>query len=422
MKYFSRKKAHGNQRGFLTLELIGVIGAFAVMMAASAPFIKAYYDNRQQTITADQLKLAMQGAAKFVQNNQAAISAAASPTVTYTWAQIASSMPIGLNATNSYGQTYQLAIQQIGVWPNNTLVPMVQTVGGNAIPDGELISIARMVGGSGGMISAQNPANAQGAMGSWSIALATVGANPGTGHLAGALFYDNATQTNPYLYRSAVAGQPQVNQMNTAIDMNSNNLNNAATVNAQKVVVPAGNNLQVGSAAFYGDTVNAAVRSATGGGVYAQDVNGNYTQFNAGNVVANGNTTATGNVIAGGALRAGKVGTPNAGCATNGDAVQNVDGSGQWLTCIYGVYKPIGGNLLRMGFFTANHGTGIPAPTCPLGGTRMIVVTPNNFSVDPTTVVNYGAWGAGPWTVYILDGAGSGIAGATATVGTYCGY
>jgi hypothetical protein len=52
----------------------------------------------------------------------------------------------------------------------------------------------------------------------------------------------------------------------------------------------------------------------------------------------------------------------------------------------------------------------------------MIVVTPSNFSVDPTTVVNYGAWGTGPWTVYIMDGSNAAIGGATATVGVYCGY
>ncbi|NMV39901.1 hypothetical protein [Ralstonia insidiosa] len=72
------------------------------------------------------------------------------------------------------------------------------------------------------------------------------------------------------------------------------NINNANTVNAQKVVVPAGNNVQVGNAAFYGDGVNAAVRSAPGGGVYAQDVNGNYVTFNSGSVQANGNIWASG--------------------------------------------------------------------------------------------------------------------------------
>lgn len=114
--------------------------------------------------------------------------------------------------------------------------------------------------------------------------------------------------------------------------------------------------------------------------------------------------------------------SPNTSCSPNGIAAVNADGSGQWLNCVFGTWKPIGGNLLRYGKYTATHGTYIPAPSCPAGGTAMIVVTPANFSVDTTTTVNYGAWGSGPWTVYIVDGASSPLWGATAAVGTYCGY
>lgn len=123
-----------------------------------------------------------------------------------------------------------------------------------------------------------------------------------------------------------------------------------------------------------------------------------------------------------GTVQVANMATPNSACSPNGIAAANADGSGQWLNCIYGVWKPIGGNLLRYGYFTASYGTYIPTPTCSAGATPMIVVTPANFSVDPTTTVNYGAWGSGPWWVYILDGNSSPLWGATATVGTYCGY
>ena len=43
-----------------------------------------------------------------------------------------------------------------------------------------------------------------------------------------------------------VPGNPTANQMETNIDMNDNNLNNANQVNANQVITPAGNGVQVG--------------------------------------------------------------------------------------------------------------------------------------------------------------------------------
>ncbi|MDA0559696.1 hypothetical protein [Burkholderia pseudomallei] len=74
------------------------------------------------------------------------------------------------------------------------------------------------------------------------------------------------------------------------------NVNNAATVNAQQVVVPSGNNVRVGSAALYGDSQNIAMRAAPGGSAFAQDTNGNYVAFNAGDVNSNGNVSTSGNL------------------------------------------------------------------------------------------------------------------------------
>lgn len=301
----SRSRREAWQRGVGAIEMLGVIGAMALLLVTTAPFVKSYLDNRQHAITADQMKLALQGANKFVQNNAAPISAAAAPTVTYSWAQIAASMPNGLSPTNPYGQTYQLAIQQIGVWPNNQLIPLVQTVGGQAIPDGELRAIAKLMGGSGGYISTQNPSNAEGALGAWSVPLANVGANPGTGRLAGALFFQSAAQSNPYLYRAAVPGSPELNQMSTAIDMTGNNINSAGTVSAQKVTLPSGNSLQIGNGFFYGDGANVALRSQPGGAAYIQDVNGNPADAFARSVNASVNVNATNNITAGQEIYAG---------------------------------------------------------------------------------------------------------------------
>ena len=78
---------------------------------------------------------------------------------------------------------------------------------------------------------------------------------------------DRQASTSDYLYRYSVAGFPELNRMQTDLDMDGNNVNNANEVNAQ--------------------TLNAAQAATVGGGadtVTAQD----------GNLVASGDVTAEG--------------------------------------------------------------------------------------------------------------------------------
>ncbi|MBK5051796.1 shufflon system plasmid conjugative transfer pilus tip adhesin PilV [Burkholderia sp. R-70006] len=280
--------------------MIAVVGVLVYLMVMAAPYAKLYGDNRQDTLIANQFSMAMQGANTFVKNNPAAIIAAAGPTVVYSWAQIASSMPAGLSATNQFGQTYQLAVLVTGVAPNQVINPMLQTVGGNPIPENELRTISKIVGGSGGYVSSLTPTVATGAQGGWGpLALATYGANPGSGRLAGALFYQNAAnQGNQYLYRSSVAGQPQLNQMQTAIDMNGSNINNAATVNATTANVqnPDGSPyVQLGNSyVSNANSVGQLFIQANGGVNVVNAAGSGWTQVAAGNVVSNGSLSVAG--------------------------------------------------------------------------------------------------------------------------------
>lgn len=74
----------------------------------------------------------------------------------------------------------------------------------------------------GGDVSMNN-ANAQGAFGAWNItSLASNGyINPGSGHFVSLLSFKNGNSSNTYLYRNQVAGQPQLNTMNTPVIMNA---------------------------------------------------------------------------------------------------------------------------------------------------------------------------------------------------------
>ncbi|WP_060008053.1 shufflon system plasmid conjugative transfer pilus tip adhesin PilV [Burkholderia ubonensis] len=292
------------------LEMIAVIGLFVGMIAMSAPYIAQWGNSRTDQITADQFKLAMQGANTFTQTNSAAIVAAANPTVVYSWAQIASSMPAGLSPTNPFGQTYQLAIQRTGSAPNYALNPMLQTVGGQPIPENEMRVISALVGGSGGYISTLSPTVASGARGGWGpLTLTAFGANPGSGRLAGALFYQTSTQANQYLYRVSVPGHPELQQMQAAIDMQSNNVNNAGTVSAQHVGVNEGTTtpsaIGIAKQAVFGDANNLVLQTA--GTVYTRNTNWSAAaDFQAQNIQAwNGSVNADHDVNAAGNVSAG---------------------------------------------------------------------------------------------------------------------
>ncbi|MBN3754304.1 hypothetical protein G3N95_15230 [Paraburkholderia sp. Tr-20389] len=164
---------------------------------------------------------------------------------------------------------------------------------------------------------------------------------------------------------------------------------------------------------------NVAVSTAirTPSTLYVQNAAGSAPgPLDAGAAAVHGNATVDGLV------KVGNLAVPGTACS--GTAMSaNSDGSGQLLQCLYGTWLPIGGRILRMAYWQVVHGTVVPAPTCPNGGLPQIELTPQNFSVDPTTGVNFGpVAGTGPWTILIYDGAGAPIPGARGVVSTYCAY
>lgn len=64
------------------------------------------------------------------------------------------------------------------------------------------------------------------------MALSNFGSAPGAGHLATALFFQDGAIANEYLYRNAVPGHPELNRMNTTLDMGGNNIAAAGAITA----------------------------------------------------------------------------------------------------------------------------------------------------------------------------------------------
>lgn len=139
----------------------------------------------------------------------------------------------GFSETTFSGQSYRAAIVR-NATNADQLQALVYTQDGAALPFLALRQISMdITTGMGGYIWISGIAT--GAMSSWTVPLASFGANATQGHIAALLTSDElgaARGENDRLYRFSVTGKPDLNTMHTSIDMGGNNLNNTGTVNA----------------------------------------------------------------------------------------------------------------------------------------------------------------------------------------------
>jgi hypothetical protein len=276
-------------------QVLGVLFAVLIGMMVLPNFGRYQQmssDNSRAVATAQQQQQLYAAASAYIQQNATAVQAACNATtpaiITVAMLQGVNLLPAAFNAVNPYGQTWQVEVLQPSA---GILQSLVLATGGTSLPDVQASRIATLMGAAGGFIPlndsgtyAGGAASARGSYAGWTIATTNYTGASG-GHPAALLSFNNGQLVSNYLYRNAVPGQPQLNQMGTAIDMNGNNINNAATVNAVDVnasgyvQAPSGNNLRVGSTRYYGDNTNSAVRQD--GDFYVQHHDGSAANVNA---------------------------------------------------------------------------------------------------------------------------------------------
>lgn len=219
------------QQGFLSIEVMIVLIVVTAGMGIGMQWLERDSDSKVNQATAQQAIAIMDGAAAYIKANYSTVQAAATPLKTYTTADIAANLATNFSTVNPYGQTYSIRVYKTGA---NKLETMVVTTGGEAISDRNLRQIAQLIGAAGGFVSAQDTTLAQGAYGGWTMSFANYGASPGAGKIAGALFFSDGQLVGDYLYRNAVAGHPEYNQMNTALGMNANDINNVGKLQGKQ--------------------------------------------------------------------------------------------------------------------------------------------------------------------------------------------
>lgn len=219
------------QQGFLSIEVMIVLIVVTAGMGIGMQWLERDSDSKVNQATAQQAIAIMDGAAAFIKANYSTVQAAANPLKTYTTADIAANLGTNFSTVNPYGQTYSIRVNKTAA---NKLETMVVTTGGETISERNIRQIAQLIGAAGGFVSAQDTTRAQGAYGGWTMSFANYGTSPGGGKIAGALFFSDGQLVGDYLYRNAVAGHPEYNQMNTALGMNANDINSVGKLQGKQ--------------------------------------------------------------------------------------------------------------------------------------------------------------------------------------------
>lgn len=260
-----------SQIGMTLLELVISLGLMAGVMTGLYTLVDTFNQNTRAAVVSQHMSTVGQAAQAYIKDNYAAVSAVATATtpalIRISTLTGANYLQTGYTVANTYNQNVcVLVLQPVA----NQLAALVVAEGGSTIDDLSLGQIAALMGAAGGGVYSTATTTLKGAMGGWSTAVGNfANANAAGLHCDGtagtvsvasgrpimALWFAGGDVTSGFLYRNAVAGHPELNQMQTTLDMNSNAITNAATIGLNTVVVASG-----------ACTTNGVVaRDATGG-------------------------------------------------------------------------------------------------------------------------------------------------------------
>lgn len=225
------------------MHILGAIGALIIGIIM-LPDLISWWDAgltaNQQRLVANHMLTVSTAARKYVNRHQDTLLAQSSvnsgPTVGITALIDEGFLPDGFQGRNPWLQDYQIHVRQ--PYPGSLQAIVLTTGGRNNAPD-KFVNVtvpgaAALMGGAGGFVPSgvlpgQHENMLVGAGNGWSLDLASVGiASPGAGHLGAVSSYDSSALGQDFLYRVAVPGQPELNAMQTALDMSDNAIRNVS--------------------------------------------------------------------------------------------------------------------------------------------------------------------------------------------------
>ena len=225
---------NSRQHGMTIIETLGALAIASALLLGVSSMIDASLDDAKGQQAALYQAQVTDAARRYIAANYSTLAAATTggTTATITLAQLkgGSFLSSSFAAANGYGHAPCVLVRQPLA---GKLDALVAGYGGRAIPDREVAAAAMLAGQGGGFISAAVPGTARGA--SWErdttsyqgvscggagAAVLTGAAAADGGHLVSSLYYDGPGQlSDGFVYRNAVPGRPELNQMNVPLQM-----------------------------------------------------------------------------------------------------------------------------------------------------------------------------------------------------------
>ncbi|GAB0703598.1 shufflon system plasmid conjugative transfer pilus tip adhesin PilV [Escherichia coli] len=346
-------------KGVSLLEVLLVIGIMVMVIPKVYENIENHLNNVRWQNAAEHANTYNTAVRNYVADNASTLLAGSLPkTITPATLIQKGYLKSGFSESN-FGQSYITGIAKNS--KTSRLEALTCSNGGQSMSEAGMRSVASMIEGLGGYINSSK--QAIGAGGGWSDTPSNYGLNCATGHIAMALVGADL-QESDRLYRYSITNRPDLNRMHTAIDMNSNNLNNVGTLNGNAAALSGDISARNGtfSGAISGNTATTNgditsnngwlvtknskgwMNSTYGGGWYMSDsswlrsVNnkGIYT----GGQVKGGTVRADGRLYTGEYLQLEKTATAGASCSPNG--LVGRDSTGAILSCQSGVWRTSG--------------------------------------------------------------------------------
>ncbi|HAO0454910.1 TPA: shufflon system plasmid conjugative transfer pilus tip adhesin PilV [Escherichia coli] len=346
-------------KGVSLLEVLLVIGIMVMVIPKVYENIENHLNNVRWQNAAEHANTYNTAVRNYVADNASTLLAGSLPkTITPATLIQKGYLKSGFSESN-FGQSYITGIAKNS--KTSRLEALTCSNGGQSLSEAGMRSVASMIEGLGGYINSSK--QAIGAGGGWSDTPSNYGLNCATGHIAMALVGADL-QESDRLYRYSITNRPDLNRMHTAIDMNSNNLNNVGTLNGNAAALSGDISARNGtfSGAISGNTATTNgditsnngwlvtknskgwMNSTYGGGWYMSDsswlrsVNnkGIYT----GGQVKGGTVRADGRLYTGEYLQLEGTATAGASCSPNG--LVGRDSTGAILSCQSGVWRTSG--------------------------------------------------------------------------------
>ncbi|WP_434414183.1 shufflon system plasmid conjugative transfer pilus tip adhesin PilV (plasmid) [Shigella sonnei] len=343
-------------KGVSLLEVLLVIGIMVMVIPKVYENIENHLNNVRWQNAAEHANTYNTAVRNYVADNASTLLAGSLPkTITPATLIQKGYLKSGFSESN-FGQSYITGIAKNS--KTSRLEALTCSNGGQSLSEAGMRSVASMIEGLGGYINSSK--QAIGAGGGWSDTPSNYGLNCATGHIAMALVGADL-QESDRLYRYSITNRPDLNRMHTAIDMNSNNLNNVGTLNGNAAALSGDISARNGtfSGAISGNTATTNgditsnngwlvtknskgwMNSTYGGGWYMSDsswlrsVNnkGIYT----GGQVKGGTVRADGRLYTGEYLQLEKTATAGASCSPNG--LVGRDSTGAILSCQSGTWR-----------------------------------------------------------------------------------